>query len=345
MNLSDIKQKVREIVEARFDHKNLNVDTPPFDTMPPTVELVARQLLSEVTEAFDGHPARPVACHVQETATHSATAYADGRTEVQYMFDFSAARQTRSPHLSDDENRALFGKAASEAGHGHHYYGLVTMSGTIDETAGTIGQPADIRRQVGKLRELFDHKHLNKEVPELRELPMTTECLTRFMFDELSKRLPVTRVRLRENDWFFCEYTGNGLFGLGVSTAFSAMHRLHSLELPESQNAALYGKCNNPRGHGHYYSVEMTLTGPMNEKSGTLFPLDNVAKKLNDTISPLDNTYLDQEVDPFRNIPSSGEHIVLELWKRLEEEFGQDLSRVRLGETNNNRFAVRRAVD
>src|SRR5690606_28948939 len=42
---------------------------------------------------------------------------------------------------------------------------------------------------------------------------------------------------------------------------FSASHRLHNAELDDAQNRALYGKCNNPHGHGHNYEVQVTLTG------------------------------------------------------------------------------------
>ena len=345
VNLSEIKQRVRGLIEKRFDHKNLNVDTPPFDKTPPTVELVARQLLEEVTRVFEGHPARPVACHLQETPTLAATAFANHDIEVHYTLDFSAARQTMSPNLSQEENLALFGLAAAEAGHGHHYYARITLRGGVDDVAGTVGKPSAIRRRLGELRTMLDHKHLNKDVAELSGQPMTTECLTRFLFSRLQNDFPVERVRLRENDWFFIEYAGADEFSLGISDVFSAMHRLHTDELPEDKNIELYGKCNNPRGHGHYYQVEMTLSGGLNERTGTLFPLDVVAGKFKDILALFDNKYLDQEVDPFRQIPSTGENIVIELWKRMEKEYGKKLTRVRLGETNNNRFAIRRTDD
>jgi len=247
-----------------------------------------------------------------------------------------------SPKLTKDENMALFGLAASEAGHGHHYYARVTLKGELDDEAGTIGKPSAVRQRLEQLRVVLDHKHLNKEVAELSGQPMTTECLARFLFTSIRNDLPVDRVRLRENDWFFIEYAGEGRFSLGLDDAFSAMDRLHTDKLPEDKNTELYGKCNNPRGHGHFYQVEMTLSSSIDERTGTLFPLDVIAGKVKDILAPFDNRYLDQEVDPFRQIPSTGENIVIELWKRMEAQFGNELTRVRLGETNNNRFAVRR---
>src|SRR5947207_14369609 len=49
---------------------------------------------------------------------------------------------------------------------------------------------------------------------------------------------------------------------------FSASHRLHSDALSEQQNCALYGKCNNPHGHGHNYTVEVTVSGQVDPKTG-----------------------------------------------------------------------------
>lgn len=49
---------------------------------------------------------------------------------------------------------------------------------------------------------------------------------------------------------------------------FSASHRLHSDELTDEQNLAVYGKCNNPHGHGHNYALEVTVSGQVDAKTG-----------------------------------------------------------------------------
>jgi len=49
---------------------------------------------------------------------------------------------------------------------------------------------------------------------------------------------------------------------------FSASHRLHSDAMSEAENAATYGKCNNPHGHGHNYMLEVTVSGPVDEATG-----------------------------------------------------------------------------
>src|SRR2546430_11589415 len=63
----------------------------------------------------------------------------------------------------------------------------------------------------------------------------------------------------------------------GVQTCalpiFSAAHRLHVPSFSDEKNAALFGKCDNPRGHGHLYLAEATLGGNYDERSGTLYEI------------------------------------------------------------------------
>jgi 6-pyruvoyltetrahydropterin/6-carboxytetrahydropterin synthase len=52
--------------------------------------------------------------------------------------------------------------------------------------------------------------------------------------------------------------------------ALAASHRLHSRHLDEAENERIYGKCNNPYGHGHNYIVEVTVTGPVDPATGMI---------------------------------------------------------------------------
>src|SRR3954470_11373143 len=49
---------------------------------------------------------------------------------------------------------------------------------------------------------------------------------------------------------------------------FAASHRLHLDDVSQAENQAIYGKCNNPHGHGHNYTIEVTLSGPVEQKTG-----------------------------------------------------------------------------
>ena len=57
---------------------------------------------------------------------------------------------------------------------------------------------------------------------------------------------------------------------------FSASHRLHSDAMSEDENAATYGKCNNPYGHGHNYTLEVTVSGPVDQRTGMVCNLTDL---------------------------------------------------------------------
>src|SRR6202035_4058518 len=58
--------------------------------------------------------------------------------------------------------------------------------------------------------------------------------------------------------------------------SFAASHRLHSVQLSEAENQRIYGKCNNPYGHGHNYVVEVTLTGAADPATGMIAHLGDL---------------------------------------------------------------------
>ncbi len=146
VDLSAVKEALRPAVEGRYDHRFLNLDTPPFASIPPTDENLARQLLAEAREACSGLAATPVACHLASSGMTGATAYASGAVERDLSMAFSAARRTWSPHLSEAENRELFGRAASAAGHGHSYRLRAVLADPVDECTGVVTPEAAAER-------------------------------------------------------------------------------------------------------------------------------------------------------------------------------------------------------
>jgi 6-pyruvoyltetrahydropterin/6-carboxytetrahydropterin synthase len=343
LNLSVVKQAIDRVIDGRYDHRFLNLDTPPFDALPPTPENLAARLLDEARQACSDLPVRPVACHLAESPHTAATAYVDGRIERHSFLEFSAARSTRSPFLSETENRALFGAAASAGGHGHGYRLRVTLAGGCDEASGTIAPDAEVAGSLRDIHGLLDHRNLNLDVPELAGRPTTTECLAAFILDRLRRDLPVSRVRLHETPRFFAEAGSTGVC-LGLAREFSAAHCLSRRDLSPEDNLRLYGKCANPNGHGHRYAVEATIRGALDARSGTLADLGRFEAALTGALAAWDGRHLDRETDDFRDLQSTGENIVLVLWPRLGTVLPQRLSRLRLQETENNRFALRAAA-
>ena len=123
---------------------------------------------------------------------------------------------------------------------------------------------------------------------------------------------------------------------------FSASHRLHVEALGAERNRSLFGKCNNPFGHGHNYSVQVTLAGRVDYHTGmvvNLADLDAFAHR--ELLDRFDCTNLNQHACFETQVPST-EHLCLELWT-LFRHFGAahsslELKRIRVEETNNNAF-------
>jgi 6-pyruvoyltetrahydropterin/6-carboxytetrahydropterin synthase len=126
---------------------------------------------------------------------------------------------------------------------------------------------------------------------------------------------------------------------LGRRYRFSASHRLHSPKLSEEENRLVYGKCNNPHGHGHNYVVEVSVSGTVDPATGmiaNLADLDSFVER--EVIEPFDHKSLNEDVATFReNVPTT-ENICKEIYQRLKHFPMARLERVRVEETGNNTF-------
>ena len=340
INISEIKRRAGQVVDDRFDHKFLNEDNPAFRELPPTAENIARQLFADVAPLFADVDAKLVACHLIETPDRSATFYAGGECEANYWFEYSAARQTMSPRLTPAENERVFGAAA--AVHGHNYRARLTFR--KEKADRPIVQQQDLDACIDSLRQELDHRHLNEDVPGLKDRPITTEGLAAYIRERVAASVPIHRVRLHERADFFAEAWTDGNIFLGTQMRFSAAHRLHVPSFSDEKNATLFGKCDNPRGHGHLYLAESTLGGNYDERSGTLYDFVAFRKALSDSIEPWQNRHLDLETQDFRKISSTGENIVRALWSKVDSRVNHQLVRLRLWETKNNRFTLRRTT-
>ncbi len=340
MNISEIKERAGAVIDDRYDHRFLNEDNAAFAGVVPTAENVARQLVADVAPLFRGSGAELHAVYLEETPQRSATAYADGSVDGNYEFRFSAARQTMSPNLSEQENRDFFGQAASPFGHGHEYRVRLTVASK--DGSNPLVSATEAAECRDSLLEELDHRNLNREVVGLTGRAMTTEVLAEYIFERASRVLPLARVRLYERADIFAEYHSSGQRMLGLQVPFSAVHRLQSYEHTPEQNEEMYGKCHNPRGHGHLYVSEATLGGEFDSRSGTMCNLAEFQAALRAAVAGWDNRHLDLETEEFRGRPSTGENIVRALWEKANPLVQNRLERLRLWETANNRFTLRR---
>lgn len=118
----------------------------------------------------------------------------------------------------------------------------------------------------------------------------------------------------------------------------SASHRLHSEAYTPEQNRAVYGKCNNPHGHGHNYVIEVTFSGQVDEETGMVCDLGKLdAFAQTNLLAPFDTMNLNT-LAPFQDVVSTTENFTIEVY-RIFERFSQArLARVRIEETGNNSF-------
>ena len=245
-----------------------------------------------------------------------------------------------SPLLSADENARLFGPAT--APHGHNYRCRLTFRVEQLDPRTLLVRYDEIDTCIRALRTELDHRYLNAEVIGLKERPITTESLTEYIFERVSSMMPLHRVRLHERADFFAEaWAGNTIF-LGLQVPFYAAHRLHTAMLSDAENMRLYGKCNNPSGHGHGYLTETTIGGEYDGRSGTLYDFVSLNNAIHESLKPWQDRHLDLETDDFRRAPSTGENIVRALWPKIDNRLNQRVVRLRLWETANNRFTLRR---
>lgn len=116
---------------------------------------------------------------------------------------------------------------------------------------------------------------------------------------------------------------------------FSASHYYNNPALSPEENQRLFGKCNNPNGHGHNYTLEVTVKGDVDPRSGFVVDLKDLKEVLNrEVLDALDHRYLNKEVPEFASQIPTTENLAISIWKRLAGKLNvARLHRVRVYET------------
>ncbi|MGI8961925.1 MAG: 6-carboxytetrahydropterin synthase [Bryobacteraceae bacterium] len=129
---------------------------------------------------------------------------------------------------------------------------------------------------------------------------------------------------------------------------FSASHRLHSPDLSAAENVQVYGKCNNPFGHGHNYVLEVTATGLLDRRTGLLLPVSKLDRLVHETVLQLFAfRNINFDVPQFRQLVPTTENVTLVIaellqrsWKAYLGKIPASLHRVHIQETDRNGFDV-----
>lgn len=121
--------------------------------------------------------------------------------------------------------------------------------------------------------------------------------------------------------------------------SISSCHRLHSENLTEEENKRIYGKCNNYWGHGHNYTVKVTVRGPVDPATGMVMNLTDLKIYMKKVLmDQLDHKNLDKDVPYFRNVVSTTENLAIYIFNELKQLMPNPelLYEVKIYETDNN---------
>ena len=119
---------------------------------------------------------------------------------------------------------------------------------------------------------------------------------------------------------------------------FSAAHRLFNPNYSDEKNEAVFDKCNNPRGHGHNYTIDVTVAGEPDPETGYVIDLKKLADLIEEEILvKVDHKHLNYDVPELSGIIPTAENIALVFWNLLEPKILQgSLYSIRVAESDNN---------
>jgi 6-pyruvoyltetrahydropterin/6-carboxytetrahydropterin synthase len=185
-------------------------------TLAPTTDSPAR-LLVELWQALQGKslPAELIALETVASPylCFQITKQTSPMVTVTQQFEFSASHRLHNTALSAEENLAMFGKCNNPNGHGHNYVLDVSVSGEPDPRTGNVMPVAELDQLVRKcVIDRFDHRHLNEDTAEFKELNPTVENIATVIWNLLAGKLSVgalERIRVYETPKTWAELTAD----------------------------------------------------------------------------------------------------------------------------------------
>lgn len=264
---------------------------------------------------------------------------------------FSAGHRYYLDELSADENRRLFGRCARPHGHGHDYVLQVTVGGAVDPLTGMVVNITDLKRVIEDEVVLpLDGAYITPPHPLVAGRVPCTEALARGIWDRLAPAFEDRGLRARLENVSLAECRTlraecsrgreSPVVTLTRTYEFAAAHRLHAAGLSEDSNRELYGKCNNPHGHGHNYVLEVTVGGEPDPRTGFITDLGTLDGAVREqVVDRYDHHHLNLDLPEFHDLNPTSENLVRVIWERLEPALPPGLlRRVVIRETERNVF-------
>ena len=233
-----------------------------------------------------------------------------------------------------------YGGYPSLIGYGRFYTLAVTLAGELDPATGYLRNIKEIddavrRRIIPAIR--ADALGLSAPRPLT---PFEQPVVALGLLQSVLPQTLVDAVRLSLSPFLSVSSLASEhpMVRLSQKFEFSASHRLHSAQLSDEENRKCFGKCNNPNGHGHNYTLEVTATGPIDDATGMVIDLVALDTTVRSVLDTLDHKHIDREVPAFAEQTSTAENLVVYLWGELAPRLEGRLRHLKLWETNKNVF-------
>ncbi|AMV10709.1 6-carboxytetrahydropterin synthase [Geobacillus sp. G4] len=208
VNITQVDAIMKEVVSAELDGKFLNQEHPYFQTHIPTTEM----MVTYIWDVLQGKFSCCQLCKVklQENETLYAVKEEQELVQLTRRYYFSSAHRLHSDQLTNEENQRLFGKCNNRYGHGHNYCLEVTVIGKPDPITGMVVNLAELDEIVNReVLVKFDHKHLNLDTDEFKQINPTAENIVIVIWELLAPHLSsLYKIGLWETQKNYFEYFG-----------------------------------------------------------------------------------------------------------------------------------------
>ncbi|MBA2875225.1 6-carboxytetrahydropterin synthase [Thermaerobacillus caldiproteolyticus] len=208
LNITEIDRVIKKFVENELDGKFLNREHFYFQKHIPTTEVIATYIWNSLEPRFNGCKLHKI--RLQENDDIYSVKEEGELVQLTRKYHFSSAHRLHSHQLTEEENQKLFGKCNNLYGHGHNYYLEVTVIGEPDPITGMVVNLMELDEIVDReVIKKFDHKHLNLDTEEFKEINPTSENIAIVIWELLSPHISnLYKIGLWETQRNYFEYFG-----------------------------------------------------------------------------------------------------------------------------------------